>query len=31
VKSAGHDAALDPRTNGARAMLDRWQSEKGAA
>jgi len=31
VKKAGHDAAMDPRRNGARATLDRWQAEKGAA
>ncbi|MBX6373883.1 MAG: VOC family protein, partial [Acetobacteraceae bacterium] len=31
VKKAGHDAAMDPRRNGARTTLDRWQAEKGAA
>ncbi|HVN36291.1 MAG TPA: hypothetical protein VMU96_13680 [Casimicrobiaceae bacterium] len=28
AKVAGHDAALDPSLNGARAKLDRWQAEK---
>jgi catechol 2,3-dioxygenase-like lactoylglutathione lyase family enzyme len=31
VKTAGHDAAMDPRRNGARATLDRWQAEKAEA
>jgi hypothetical protein len=24
----GHDKAMDPAQNGARAKLDRWQSDK---
>ena len=27
-KREGHDAAMDPRSNGAREKLDRWQSAK---
>ena len=27
----GHDQAMDPATNGARAKLDRWQAEKAGA
>ncbi|MBL8349428.1 MAG: VOC family protein [Burkholderiaceae bacterium] len=27
-KRDGHDAAMDPARNGARAMLDRWQAAK---
>ncbi|HYG87815.1 MAG TPA: VOC family protein [Azospirillum sp.] len=29
-KMPGHDEAMDPATNGARAILDRWQATKGA-
>ncbi len=28
AKTAGHDAAMDPARNGARAALDRWQAAK---
>lgn len=28
AKRPGHDQAMDPRTNGAREKLDRWQSAK---
>ena len=28
VKTPGHDRAMDPAANGARAKLDRWQSVK---
>jgi len=28
AKLPGHDAAMDPATNGARAILDRWQAAK---
>jgi catechol 2,3-dioxygenase-like lactoylglutathione lyase family enzyme len=28
AKRPDHDAAMDPRTNGARAVLDQWQREK---
>ena len=28
AKHAGHDAAMDPATNGARAKLDRWQAAR---
>ncbi|MEX0802958.1 MAG: VOC family protein [Candidatus Binatia bacterium] len=28
AKMPGHDQAMDPKTNGARAILDRWQAEK---
>ena len=28
AKLPGHDQAMDPATNGARAKLDRWQAEK---
>jgi catechol 2,3-dioxygenase-like lactoylglutathione lyase family enzyme len=31
AKQPGHDEAMDPATNGARAKLDRWQAEKPAA
>lgn len=27
-KMSGHDQAMDPATNGARAKLDKWQSSK---
>ena len=30
-KREGHDAAMDPRSNGAREKLDRWQSAKARA
>ena len=30
AKQPGHDEAMDPATNGARAKLDRWQEEKQA-
>ena len=30
AKTPGHDAMMDPATNGARAILDRWQREKTA-
>jgi catechol 2,3-dioxygenase-like lactoylglutathione lyase family enzyme len=30
TKLPGHDQAMDPATNGARAKLDRWQSAKQA-
>jgi catechol 2,3-dioxygenase-like lactoylglutathione lyase family enzyme len=30
TKREGHDAAMDPAHNEARAILDRWQSEKAA-
>jgi len=30
AKRPGHDQALDPQVNGARAKLDRWQAAKGA-
>ena len=30
-KQPGHDDAMDPARNGARAILDRWQSEKRRA
>jgi catechol 2,3-dioxygenase-like lactoylglutathione lyase family enzyme len=30
AKTADHDAGMDPRRNGARAALDRWQMEKAA-
>lgn len=30
-KTATHDAAMDPATNGARAKLDAWQAKKAAA
>ena len=28
AKRAGHDQAMDPAKNGARAKLDRWQARK---
>ena len=28
AKMAGHDAAMNPTTNGARAILDQWQAAK---
>lgn len=28
AKMAGHDAAMNPATNGARAILDNWQATK---
>jgi catechol 2,3-dioxygenase-like lactoylglutathione lyase family enzyme len=31
AKLPGHDQAMDPVTNGARAKLDRWQAEKAGA
>jgi catechol 2,3-dioxygenase-like lactoylglutathione lyase family enzyme len=31
AKREGHDAAMDPATNGARAALDAWQAEKRQA
>lgn len=31
AKLPGHDEAMDPRTNGARAKLDRWQASKRKA
>jgi catechol-2,3-dioxygenase len=31
AKLPGHDQAMDPAINGARAKLDRWQAEKRAA
>ncbi len=31
AKLPGHDQAMDPATNGARAKLDRWQVEKAVA
>jgi len=31
AKKAGHDEAMDPAKNGARAKLDRWQFGKAAA
>jgi hypothetical protein len=30
AKKPGHDAAMDPAKNGARARLDRWQAGKTA-
>ncbi len=30
AKRPGHDEAMDPASNGARAKLDRWQAAKGA-
>jgi catechol 2,3-dioxygenase-like lactoylglutathione lyase family enzyme len=30
AKRPDHEAAMDPRTNGARAVLDAWQREKPA-
>jgi catechol 2,3-dioxygenase-like lactoylglutathione lyase family enzyme len=30
AKQQGHDGALDPARNGARAILDTWQKEKAA-
>jgi catechol 2,3-dioxygenase-like lactoylglutathione lyase family enzyme len=30
AKLDGHDAAMDPATNGARGILDAWQSSKAA-
>ena len=29
AKMPGHDQAMDPKTNGARAILDQWQAAKG--
>jgi catechol 2,3-dioxygenase-like lactoylglutathione lyase family enzyme len=29
AKRPGHDQAMDPNRNGARAKLERWQAEKG--
>jgi catechol 2,3-dioxygenase-like lactoylglutathione lyase family enzyme len=29
AKRAGHDAAMDPARNGARAALERWTAQKG--
>ena len=31
MKMPGHDRAMDPATNGARAKLDRWQEAKARA
>jgi len=31
TKRPGHDEAMDPARNGARAILDRWQGEKPRA
>ena len=31
AKVPGHESALDPAKNGARAMLDEWQANKPAA
>jgi len=31
TKTAGHDRAMDPELNGARAKLDRWTKARGAA
>lgn len=31
AKLPGHDQAMDPASNGARAKLDRWQAEKTIA
>jgi catechol 2,3-dioxygenase-like lactoylglutathione lyase family enzyme len=31
AKRPDHDAAMDPKTNGARAVLDQWQKDKRAA
>jgi catechol-2,3-dioxygenase len=31
AKKPGHDAAMDPAQNGARAKLERWQAAKAAA
>ena len=31
AKAPGHDAMMDPATNGAREILDRWQQEKAQA
>ncbi len=31
AKAPGHDRAMDPSTNGARAKLDRWHKSKGRA
>jgi catechol-2,3-dioxygenase len=28
AKQAGHDEAMDPSVNGARAKLDRWQARR---
>ena len=30
-KREGHDGAMDPALNGARAILERWQAQKAAA
>lgn len=30
AKRPGHDAAMDPKTSGARKILDEWQKEKRA-
>jgi catechol 2,3-dioxygenase-like lactoylglutathione lyase family enzyme len=30
-KREGHDGAMDPARNGARAILERWQAQKAAA
>jgi catechol 2,3-dioxygenase-like lactoylglutathione lyase family enzyme len=30
AKRPDHEAAMDPKTNGARAVLDAWQKEKAA-
>jgi catechol 2,3-dioxygenase-like lactoylglutathione lyase family enzyme len=31
ARTGGEDGRMDPRTNGARARLDRWQREKAGA
>ena len=31
AKMAGHDAAMNPATNGARQILDKWQAAKSGA
>jgi catechol-2,3-dioxygenase len=28
AKASGHDQAMDPKSNGARAKLERWQAAK---
>ena len=30
AKMPGHDAAMNPQTNGARSILDKWQSSKSS-
>ena len=31
AKMAGHDEAMNPQTNGARAILDKWQATKSGS